>query len=165
MKSPLEKIFTPLLVSCCVFSLDQLAKHWAVSALGAQPADGAAILGGSIGFAYTVNRGAAFGVLAGSDALFIIIAVAVVIVALASILSRTATRFMTLCALGLQMGGSAGNLADRVHNGYVIDFIYVRHFPVFNVADLAIVVGTCLLAWVWFRSGDKALGRQRALQR
>ncbi len=48
-------------------------------------------------------------------------------------------------ALGLQLGGALGNLIDRLQFGHVIDFISVGSFPVWNVADSAITVGTCIL--------------------
>jgi signal peptidase II len=49
-------------------------------------------------------------------------------------------------ALGLLVGGSVSNLADRVRNGHVTDFIHVSHWPTFNLADSFIVIGVGLLA-------------------
>lgn len=46
--------------------------------------------------------------------------------------------------LALVVAGAVGNLVDRVRLGYVVDFIHVRHWPVFNVADVAVVVGVAL---------------------
>jgi signal peptidase II len=48
-------------------------------------------------------------------------------------------------ALSLQLGGALGNLIDRIRIGYVIDFLDFQIWPVFNVADIAIVLGTGLL--------------------
>lgn len=48
-------------------------------------------------------------------------------------------------ALGLVLGGALGNALDRLTRGYVIDFIHVRFWPVFNVADIAITLGAGLL--------------------
>src|SRR5206468_8869020 len=48
-------------------------------------------------------------------------------------------------ALGLLIGGSVSNLADRIRNGYVTDFIHITHWPTFNLADTFIVVGVALL--------------------
>lgn len=54
----------------------------------------------------------------------------------------------TRLASGLVMAGAVGNLGDRVMNGAVTDFIFIRFFPfVFNVADVAITAGAILLAW------------------
>jgi signal peptidase II len=47
----------------------------------------------------------------------------------------------------LTMAGAMGNMVDRVLRGYVVDFIHVRHWPIFNVADALVVVGVMLLAF------------------
>jgi signal peptidase II len=51
----------------------------------------------------------------------------------------------------LIVGGGLGNIVDRLARGYVVDFIHVRGWPVFNVADIAVVVGMGLLALDWTR--------------
>lgn len=53
-------------------------------------------------------------------------------------------------ALVLVTAGAIGNYIDRVVRGYVVDFVHVQHWPVFNVADMYISVGYVLLAWVFF---------------
>jgi len=55
-------------------------------------------------------------------------------------------------SLGLQLGGAAGNLLDRVRMGHVTDFVDVGSWPIFNVADASIVVGLALLAWMFLIS-------------
>jgi signal peptidase II len=45
------------------------------------------------------------------------------------------------------LAGALGNLYDRIAYRYVVDFLYLHHWPVFNVADSCITVGACLLAW------------------
>jgi signal peptidase II len=52
---------------------------------------------------------------------------------------------LELAGYAVVMGGALGNVIDRVFRGYVIDFIHVRHWPVFNVADIAVGVGVGLL--------------------
>lgn len=49
------------------------------------------------------------------------------------------------------LAGALGNLVDRVARGYVVDFIYVHHWPVFNVADVLVVVGMVLLGFSGYR--------------
>ena len=139
----------PLLVGASVVGLDQATKHWATATLGGQTGPAMTTLGGWLSFDYTLNRGAAFGVMAGSDVLFVVVAVMVVLVMVAGIIWYPARRHSMLFSIGLQLGGAAGNLIDRVRLGYVVDFIYVKLFPVFNLADTAIVTGAALLAWVW----------------
>jgi signal peptidase II len=50
-------------------------------------------------------------------------------------------------ALGLVLGGTVGNLIDRIYLGYVVDFINFDFWPTFNIADSAIVIGTVILAY------------------
>ncbi|MBU5440362.1 signal peptidase II [Tissierella sp. MSJ-40] len=100
---------------------------------------------------YVENFGAAFGILQHKKILFIIITSLVVIcISLFLIRNQHAlNRFMKV-ALGMLLGGAIGNLIDRIRLGYVVDFISVKlinkyDFPVFNVADVFIVVGTVLI--------------------
>jgi signal peptidase II len=55
-------------------------------------------------------------------------------------------------ALLLITAGAVGNYTDRILRGYVVDFLYVRHWPVFNVADVYVTVGGVLLAITMFRA-------------
>lgn len=50
-------------------------------------------------------------------------------------------------SLGLQLGGAMGNLLDRLVRGYVVDFVDIGFWPIFNIADLSIVVGVAILAY------------------
>lgn len=63
----------------------------------------------------------------------------------------------TACGVSLILGGALGNLIDRFHHGFVVDFIelYYRqyHWPVFNIADSAICIGAVLLVLVTLREG------------
>lgn len=65
---------------------------------------------------------------------------------------------MELC-LTMIMAGAAGNLIDRVSQGYVVDFLYVKliNFPIFNVADCYVTVGTALLLvlFLWFYTDEE----------
>ncbi len=53
------------------------------------------------------------------------------------------------------LAGALGNVADRVARGFVVDFIYVHHWPVFNVADVLVVVGMILLAMAGYRAARR----------
>jgi signal peptidase II len=93
-----------------------------------------------------MNRGAAFGVLQNQNALFIVVSGIVIAVIIGSYkYSPTRSAWLNL-ALGLQLGGAIGNLIDRLRLGYVVDFLDVGVWPVFNVADSAIVIGVGILA-------------------
>lgn len=112
---------------------------------------------------YVQNTGAAFGILAEHRLFFIVFSV-LVIVAMPVFLRRLLdikgrNRLFSLC-LGLILGGAAGNLIDRIVFGYVIDYLDFRIWPVFNLADSAIVVGSLLLFFVVWKAGDIDEGEQ-----
>jgi signal peptidase II len=96
----------------------------------------------------TRNAGAAFSVGGGATVLFTLVAVVVVVVILRTARSLASTGWAI--ALGLLLGGALGNLCDRLFRapsafrGHVVDWIEVPHWPVFNLADSAIVVGGLL---------------------
>ena len=93
------------------------------------------------------NDGVAFGLLSGSKASAVVLTVAALVVLLGYFALRWQTRRLWLAA-GLVAGGAAGNLADRVRGGGVIDFFDPPLWPAFNVADAAIVCGVVLLVLV-----------------
>ncbi|MDP4093697.1 MAG: signal peptidase II [Bacillota bacterium] len=94
------------------------------------------------------NSGAAWGVFQNGRYIFIILTVLAVLV-MAIIINRSNSRFLKF-SLSLIIGGALGNLVDRVLHGYVTDFLQLKfwsyNFPVFNLADSMVVVGTILLA-------------------
>jgi len=98
------------------------------------------------------NSGAAFGSFQNGNPVFTVLAI-FVIVAIFFYYPRVEASDWTLrLAMGLQLGGAAGNLMDRLQQGRVTDFISVGTFPVFNIADSAISVGVAvLLVGVWLR--------------
>jgi signal peptidase II len=100
---------------------------------------------------YTTNTGAAFGLFPDQGLLFIVIALIVVTAILFYYRHLPKGYALARVALGLQLGGALGNLVDRLRQGYVVDFVDLNFWPmhdwpVFNVADSAIVVGVVLLA-------------------
>ena len=96
---------------------------------------------------YVENTGAAFGLGHGANGLFIAISVALIAV-LVRLLRLWPKDDLWLQGGGLLvLAGALGNLYDRLFYRYVVDFLYVHHWPVFNVADSCITVGACLLAW------------------
>lgn len=129
------------------YALDRVTKLWVEAALaGRAPIE---IVPGVLSFNYTTNSGGAFGLGRSTPWLFAgaTVLVSVVIVFVSFRLDR---RPLAL-ALGLILGGALGNLTDRIVNGpglagYVIDFIDLQVWPVFNLADASIVVGAILLA-------------------
>lgn len=103
------------------------------------------LLGGLIRLDYTVNTGAAFGILRHSGIVFALVAVIVSLGIIVYYRRVVSSPLPIRLALGLILGGALGNLIDRIRLGYVVDFIDLRWWPVFNLADSAIVLGVCLL--------------------
>jgi signal peptidase II len=99
---------------------------------------------------YVQNRGAAFGLLQDQTTFFVFVGILVIGVIAASYRYLPRSGFRLHLALGLQLGGAIGNLIDRIRTGYVVDFVDFGYrsnwWPVFNVADSAIVIGVALLA-------------------
>lgn len=138
-----------LLLAALVILLDQLLKLLVVSTMSLNQS--IPVILNIFHITYVHNFGAAFGLLAHRTSFFILLA-SVVVLVLATLL-RQASREQKLLrlALVLQLGGTVGNLIDRVRVGYVIDFFDFRVWPIFNVADIAIVSGTGLLILVLAR--------------
>jgi len=95
---------------------------------------------------YIINPGAAFGILEYQTGFFIVVSV-VMIAAAIWYVPRIPARYRLLrFGIGIQAGGAIGNLIDRIRYGGVVDFLDFRIWPVFNVADMAIVGGVgCIL--------------------
>ncbi|MEN6351502.1 MAG: signal peptidase II [Syntrophomonas sp.] len=102
------------------------------------------LLDGLLYLTYVQNRGAAFGIMQGKSYFFLLCGATVVI---ALILYNIMYRVPSPAALitGLIAGGALGNLIDRFFYGYVIDFLDLGWWPVFNIADMGIVCGGILL--------------------
>ena len=98
----------------------------------------------------TCNAGISFGILnrTGVNALFFSLAAVVIIIVLLVWLLRVRTSFLAI-AIGLIIGGAAGNVADRLRFGAVVDFLYFHagswYWPAFNLADSAICLGVAAM--------------------
>jgi signal peptidase II len=100
---------------------------------------------------YTTNTGAAFGLFPNQGTLFVLIAFAVIGAIILYYRHLPDGYLVARVALGLMLGGALGNLIDRLRQGYVVDFVDfnfwpLHNWPVWNLADGAIVVGVGLLA-------------------
>ncbi|MGH9297527.1 MAG: signal peptidase II [Acidimicrobiales bacterium] len=136
-------------VALCVIGLDRLTKWLAVRDLANHPVN----LIGPVGFRLQYNSGIAFSI--GSGLTLPIVLVAVVLVVAVAWFGRRVPTPSAAVAVGLVLGGAVGNLLDRVfggHHGSVVDFVYTRYWPTFNVADASIVCGAALLAWLLLRA-------------
>ncbi|WP_226913341.1 signal peptidase II [Gephyromycinifex aptenodytis] len=135
---------------------DQATKRWALASL--TPGQIRPFLGEVLQFTLVFNPGAAFSLGTGITPVFTF-AMAAVAVAILVSLRRLNSRWWAL-ALGLLLGGALGNLTDRLlrppgfAHGHVVDFLMLPHWPVFNVADSAIVTAAALIALAAFRGID-----------
>jgi signal peptidase II len=100
---------------------------------------------------HVTNTGVAFGLFPDGNLLFTLVALIVSIVIIVYNFRLTPGHRLLRLALGLQVGGALGNLIDRLQQGYVTDFMDFGPWPVWNVADLAVVSGTVLLVWIMYR--------------
>jgi signal peptidase II len=130
-----------------VLGLDRWSKHVATERLLDSGVRSVPILGEYIRLTYVENRGAAFGVLQEQTSFFILVGLVVISVIVASYRYIPEPSWLLNMCLGLQMGGAIGNLIDRIQVGYVVDFIDLTFWPVFNIADSAICVGVAGLAY------------------
>ncbi len=144
--------------------LDQLLKLWVLEHLEYYvTVDVIPALSSLFSFTLLTNTGVAFGLFPQLGDLFALLAAGVVIVILLFYRSLGQANWMLHLGLGLQIGGALGNLADRLFRGSVVDFIDVNfwplhNWPVFNIADAAIVVGVGLLlvgTWLQERAEEK----------
>jgi signal peptidase II len=149
-------------VAAATLATDVAAKVAAVASLSDRPP--IELLGGLLTLRLTRNSGAAFSLAEGYTMVFTAVAAVVVVV-----IARVARRLSSLgwaIALGLLLGGAIGNLADRifrspgVFRGHVVDFLELPHWPVFNIADSAIVSAGALMVLLAAR-GIEADGGHR----
>ena len=137
-----------LLVAAVVFAADQLSKYWIRTHLELRetitpiPA-----IGNFFRIIHWKNTGVAFGLFQGNG--WILTTVGIIIVIAIIIFSAQVVHGPAFwrIAMAMELGGALGNLADRVNPelGYVVDFIWVGNFPVFNLADSAIVIGAFIM--------------------
>lgn len=137
-------MFLSLTVTAIVVALDQFTKYLVVARMAY--GDAITLIPGILQLTHVRNFGAAFGLFAGQRLLFF--GAALVIVAAFIFLRNEILKagHLAVVASGLVLGGALGNLIDRVRYGYVVDFFDLGFWPVFNVADSAIVVGAIVLA-------------------
>jgi signal peptidase II len=155
-----------LCVAGLVLLVDQATKALAEARL----ADGRVVevVDGLLRLRLVYNPGAAFSLATNATVLLSVVSVAVVVVILR--ISRKLAHPAWAVALGALLGGALGNLVDRLFRspgplrGEVVDFLELPSFPVFNVADSAIVVGASLMVLLSMlgTAYDAAPGSRRA---
>lgn len=142
-----------VVIAAFVVALDRITKLWIMAHI--KPGHGIVVIPKVFRLTHVLNTGAAFSMFESSASPLLVrnlliafsIAAVIVVVLLIWTMGRSVT--MTSVALSLILGGAVGNLYDRIRYAHVVDFLEVHivhyHWPDFNVADSAIVVGACLL--------------------
>ena len=146
-----------LLVAALIWSTDFVSKNWAINSLaGHEPRK---ILGDFLKLTFTKNSGAAFSFATGGTVLLAAFAI-LVILAIGYWAPRITSRRWGI-VLGLVLGGTLGNLSDRilranvgtgVMKGQVIDWIELPHWPIFNLADSSIVIAAVMASYLSIRN-------------
>jgi len=131
------------LAAALVLALDQYTKHLVVTNF--DPGESRIVIPHLLYLTYVQNRAGAFG-LFGTQT-WLLVALALAVLALFWYAFRDVARHSALVriAFGGIAGGALGNIVDRFHYSFVVDFIDLRWWPVFNVADSCITVGVALL--------------------
>lgn len=138
-----------LAAATVVLLLDQVSKQWAVETLATDPIE---LIEGLLSLDLTYNSGGAFGLLQGLPGLFTIGTLAIVAGILIGVRKLSDPRWAV--PLGMVLGGGLGNAFDRLFRdagGGVVDFIDLHFWPVFNIADIAIVTGALVLLFIGWR--------------
>jgi signal peptidase II len=142
-----------VLVAVPVYLADQLTKAWAAANL--HPDQPRELIGSVLQLNLIRNSGAAFSI--GTGATWVLTTIACSVVVFVVITARRLGSRGWALALGLLLAGSLGNLTDRMFRapgpgrGHVVDFLQLPHYPIFNIADSAIVSAAILIAILAFR--------------
>lgn len=156
---PKRRLGSVLLPGVAILTLliDRVSKHLIMANLRpGKPWNPIAPLERWVSLTYVTNTGAAFGLFPDLGSFLVFIAVVAVTIIVVYGRHLPAGQRLIKLSLGLQLGGALGNLIDRLHYGYVIDFIDFKIWPVFNLADSAITIGVAILAYHLLRSGEEA---------
>ncbi|HEY4683628.1 MAG TPA: signal peptidase II [Candidatus Acidoferrales bacterium] len=156
-----------LILAGAVVAADQLSKRVISSEL--RLGEVRSIVEGAFNLTHTLNRGAAFSLMADGSSSFklgllILVSVLASVVVLALLWRSRQESRVGRTGLAMILGGALGNLWDRISNGSVIDFLdfYFRsyHWPVFNLADAAIVLGALLVLYEIFFGEERRPARR-----
>ncbi len=135
----------PWLVVALTVAGDQLTKFLVSSFL--RPAQSVPLIPSVVHLTYVQNTGAAFGLFRGYPGAFALLSIGVAGWILLELRRSHVHHRRAPLELALILGGAIGNVIDRLRVGYVIDFLDLRVWPVFNVADSCITIGVGLLLW------------------
>jgi signal peptidase II len=133
-----------------VFLADQLVKYWIIHGVQLEQQMTVPVLP-FLSLTWVENRGVSMGMLTADTEVgrWLLVALTAVIAIVVGLWIRRERAWPEALALGLVLGGAAGNIVDRIRFGYVVDFVHLHAGPwsfyVFNIADAAITIGVLIL--------------------
>ncbi len=133
-----------------VFFVDRLIKHFVMTSL--RLGQSITVVPGVLSLTYVKNPGAAYGILGDRESVLLVVASILALAALVWVLRWFLTSFTSRVGSGLVFGGAASNLVDRLFAGAVTDYLELRLWWVFNLADAAILVGAVALVFSFLSS-------------
>lgn len=140
-----------IILSILFIFLDQVSKYLVINYLDKE----IMVIKNFFYLIYTKNEGAAFSILTGKRIFLILITLLVLGMIINYIIKNKSNKKIEVIAFSLVIGGSLGNLIDRVVRGFVVDFISVKifnyNFPIFNIADSFICIGVFILLFISLR--------------
>jgi len=158
----LKKYILPIAFVATLLAIDQVTKRLAVRYL--RPIGTFELIYGLFSLHYTENSGMAFGLFQGGRWVFVVLTVVVLgfIIYLYATLPKTRFRTPMRFFLLMLIGGALGNFVDRLFQGYVVDFLAFTfiNFPVFNMADVFLVVSVFVLVPLFLFSESKGKNRK-----
>jgi signal peptidase II len=153
-----------VVVACAaaVFVIDRITKNWVAENIPLnQPRQ---VIGDYVRIVHAENTGAAFGLLPERTTLLSVLSIVAVLAIVYYYRQIASSSWLVTVTLGMQLGGAAGNLVDRIRQGYVVDFIDVGvgevRFWAFNVADSSIVIGIALVTFALWRQERRAQAKR-----
>lgn len=142
------------LITVIIFGLDRLTKMYILKKFALY--ESRQFIGKFVSLTFVKNTGAAFSILQGHRTFFLFMTVVMLVFIIYLYNKVLVKNIYSSIAVGLILGGALGNFYDRIVFEYVIDFIDFHFFPVFNLADSALVIGTIMLSVIiWLLDNKK----------
>mgnify|MGYP000161752187 FL=1 len=153
----MKEKFKIILIAVISVILDQIVKYLIISKCTLYKKN--PVIDGFFNITYVQNRGAAWGILNNNIILLVVITVLALGLICSFIFKESNIKKLDIVLYGMLLGGIIGNFIDRIFRGYVIDFldfiIFGYDFPVFNIADMLIVISVGIMIITYWRSRNE----------
>ncbi|GIV97157.1 MAG: lipoprotein signal peptidase [Herpetosiphonaceae bacterium] len=162
----MRRLYPFLITLFLVVILDQATKWWALEQFwrSPQPPDSILVIPGLLEFTPVENRGVAFGLFRGYGLLLaLLVVIILVVIAVKNWQEFISAPPLVKIPLGMIAGGGIGNMIDRAHLSFVVDFVRIPALPifqVFNLADAAITIGGATLVLMLFQAERRQAPRE-----